>query len=121
MRPIEGQSDSDQKVVVHVERDDDPDVQQSSETFWRSSNGTAIFNWRFVFDVWYPCNNPEVLVEVWEQNALLYNELLGAVTLDLGPDYRAALARGRRVTLRRGAVRLHRRGEPSTAGCASGS
>ena len=113
VRPIEGQSDSDQKVVVHVERDDDPDVQQSSETFWRSSNGTAIFNWRFVFDVWYPCNNPEVLVEIWEKNALFSNEILGAVTLDLSPDYRAARASGQRVALPRSAVRLYRKGKAS--------
>ncbi|KAH7649076.1 hypothetical protein FG379_001665 [Cryptosporidium bovis] len=58
-------------------------IEQDTDTHWNSSDGTAVFNWRFVFNVPVPCHFPILRLQVWNRGLLVFGDALSECSLDL--------------------------------------
>ncbi|KAJ1609164.1 ferlin like type II membrane associated protein [Cryptosporidium canis] len=58
-------------------------LEQDTDTHWNSSDGTAIFNWRFVFNVPVPCHFPILRLQVWNRGLLVFGDAISECSFDL--------------------------------------
>ncbi|KAH8739078.1 hypothetical protein FG386_000945 [Cryptosporidium ryanae] len=58
-------------------------IEQDTDTHWNSSDGTAIFNWRFVFNIPVPCHFPILRLQVWNRGLLVFGDALSECSFDL--------------------------------------
>ncbi|KAL3127917.1 ferlin like type II membrane associated protein [Cryptosporidium hominis] len=58
-------------------------LEQDTDTHWNSSDGTAIFNWRFVFNIPVPCHFPILRLQVWNRGLLVFGDAISECSFDL--------------------------------------
>ncbi len=76
----------DQQVAAFHTRDDDLELTEQTDIHYGSTNGTAIFNWRLVFDVYVPCSAPTFRLQL-KHSGIIGTQILGEVSLNLGYDF----------------------------------
>ncbi|OII76679.1 C2 domain-containing protein [Cryptosporidium andersoni] len=57
-----------------------------TDTHWNSHDGTATFNWRFVFNIPVPCQFPILRLQVWNRGLIVFGDALSECTLDLSNE-----------------------------------
>jgi hypothetical protein len=60
---------------------------QTTDTHWRSEDGTGAFNWRMKFPVTVPCPVPRLKLQVWDKDILNPNDAICEANLNLRPFY----------------------------------
>jgi hypothetical protein len=63
---------------------------QSTDVHRWCKTGCGSFNWRMIFETEVPCKDPILHVQMWDQDYLKPNELIGQAELALGKHFDAA-------------------------------
>lgn len=54
---------------------------QKTDTHFRSQNGSGSFNWRMVWDVELPLNDPSITFQVWDKDYFSPNDFIAETTI----------------------------------------
>mmetsp|Transcript_46970 Transcript_46970/g.87454 ORF Transcript_46970/g.87454 Transcript_46970/m.87454 type:complete len:1286 (-) Transcript_46970:123-3980(-) len=103
---------------VIFEREDEPDVYvvgkhtlddgtiltQETDTHYGCDDETATFNWRWLFDIQIPCQDPRLSIMMWDHNLVSSSEPIADATMDLSRDFLQAKKKNDIVELPRGEI-----------------
>ena len=76
----------DQQIAAFHTRDDDLELTEQTDIHYGSTDGTAVFNWRLLFDAYMPCSAPTFRLQL-KHSGLLGTQVLGEVNLNLARDF----------------------------------
>jgi hypothetical protein len=96
----EKDQDVDQKIYVTTNFTGEygEDDVKSTDVAWYSSNGSAEWNWRFVWQLKLPCQVPRVKLSLWDENVIEEAEAIGELNYNLEPLLQQAQRDRRPVT-----------------------
>ncbi|PFH33895.1 ferlin family protein [Besnoitia besnoiti] len=85
--PLDDNSSISLFVRTIYQLEESSEVVKDTDTHYNSRDGTAVYNWRMVFDVLIPAQIPVLKLQIWNYALLSSTEPIGESNLDLTADF----------------------------------
>jgi len=102
----EGDASPDVYVVGKHTMDDGTKLQHETDVHYGCDDEIATWNWRWIFDVKIPCQDPRIQFLMWDHNLITSAEPIADATLDFSRDFLAAKKRNEIIEFPRGDINM---------------